>query len=69
MFSMLSNLISLRWLYLALSCKETLEKNGFQDEQYRVVYKRPTDLALKEDVPICCNVCVNELLDEGLAAY
>ena len=41
--------------------------NGFSDDQYKVVYKRPTDLLLKDDVPICCNVCVNEFLDEGLS--
>ncbi len=37
----------------------------FTDEQAKVVYKRPTDLRLKEDVPICCNLLVAPILDEG----
>lgn len=40
----------------------------FTDDQARVIYKRPTDLRLKEDVPICCNLLVAPLLDEGEAA-
>ena len=40
----------------------------FTDDQARVIYKRPTDLRLKEDVPICCNLLVAPLLDEGESA-
>ena len=55
-----------RWLYLAMSCKEVLLANGFTDEQVKVVYKRPTDLALLSDVPIACNLLVCDILDDGL---
>eukprot|EP00210_Caulerpa_lentillifera_P006726 g6428.t1 len=58
--------IAERWLYLAQSCKETLELNGFDPDQYKIVYKRPTDLVLTQDVPVCCNICINDLFDEGL---
>lgn len=37
----------------------------FTDDQARVVYKRPTDLRIKEDVPICCNLLIAPILDEG----
>lgn len=30
-----------------------------------MVYKRPTDLALHTDVPVCCNLLVANVLDEG----
>ena len=31
-------------------------------------YKRPTDLAMLRDVPVSCNVCVNDVLEDGLLA-
>jgi len=37
----------------------------FTEEQFKVMYKRPTDLRLKDDVPVCCNVLVANVLDEG----
>ena len=40
----------------------------FPEERHRVVYKRPTDLKLKEDVPVCCNLLVANIFDEGGAA-
>jgi hypothetical protein len=40
--------------------------NGYRDEQFKVVYKRPTDLALVKDVPICCNVLIADMFDEGV---
>ena len=54
-----------RWLYLALACKESLVSNGFTEEQYKVVYKRPTDLTRAADVPICCNLLLANIFDEG----
>lgn len=54
-----------RWLYLALATKETLEENGFDQEAYKVIYKRPSDLRIIEDVPVCANVLVADILDEG----
>jgi len=55
-----------RWLYLAMACKESLLANGYGDDQVKVVYKRPTDLRALRDVPVACNVCVNEMFDDGL---
>ena len=55
-----------RWLYLAMACKESLLANGYGDDQVTVVYKRPTDLRVLRDVPVACNVCVNEMFDDGL---
>ena len=58
-----------RWLYLALACKETLEENKgelINEERYDVVYKRPTDLQLRKDVPVACNIVVANMIDEGL---
>lgn len=55
-----------RWLYLALACKECMLANEFSEEQLKVVYKRATDLKLKEDVPIVCNLLIANILDEGL---
>lgn len=57
-----------RWLYHAMAAKENLLNNGFSDDQVKVVYKRPTDLAMLRDVPISCNLCVNEVIDDGLLA-
>ncbi len=55
-----------RWLYLAMSAKEVLLKNGYTDDQVKVVYKRPTDLVMKKDVPIVCNLLLCDILDDGL---
>ena len=38
----------------------------FTEEQYKVVYKRPTDLRPQADVPICCNLVLANILDEGV---
>ena len=57
-----------RWLYHAMAAKESLLNNGFSDDQVKVVYKRPTDLAVLRDVPISCNLCVNDMIDDGLLA-
>lgn len=37
----------------------------FPEERYRVVYKRPTDLKAPADVPVCCNLLLANVLDEG----
>ena len=55
-----------RWLYLAMSAKEVLLANGYTDDDAKVVYKRPTDLALIRDVPCACNLLVCDILDDGL---
>ena len=55
-----------RWLYMASSCKTHLKANGVNPEQFKVVYKRPTDLALSVDVPVVCNVLVCDMLEDGL---
>ena len=55
-----------RWLYQAMACKENLLNNGFCDDQVKVVYKRPTDLALLSDVPVYCNLLLNDVIDDGL---
>ncbi len=55
-----------RWLYMAMSCFEHLEANGVTPEQAKVVYKRPTDLALSADVPVVCNVLICDMLEDGL---
>lgn len=54
-----------RWLYLAMACKEALVANGFAEDRYDVIYKRPTDLALLKDVDICCNLFICDIFDEG----
>ena len=41
--------------------------NNAPAECYKVVYKRATDLALGKDVPICCNIILCDMLDEGEA--
>jgi hypothetical protein len=33
--------------------------------QVTVLYKRPTDLALREDVPVVCNLLLADIMDEG----
>jgi protein arginine N-methyltransferase 7 len=53
-------------LYLALAAREALAAAGFAEDRWRVVAKRPTDLRLLADVPVCANVVVVDLLDEGL---
>lgn len=55
-----------RWLYLAMATKENLLNNGYSDDQVKVVYKRPTDVALLRDVPISCNICICDVFDDGL---
>lgn len=55
-----------RWLYLALATKETLTENEMEEERYSVIYKRPTDLKIKDDVAVCCNLLIANILDEGL---
>ena len=49
-----------------MACKENLLSNGYSDDQVKVVYKRPTDLALLRDVPISCNLCICDVFDDGL---
>jgi type III protein arginine methyltransferase len=39
-----------RWLYLALATKEAMVENEIKEESYSVIYKRPTDLKIKEDL-------------------
>ena len=46
-------------------CMQVLMANERPAERYKVVYKRPTDLALGQDVPICCNIVLCDMLDEG----
>ncbi|GLC34375.1 hypothetical protein PLESTM_000188400 [Pleodorina starrii] len=56
-----------RWLYLASAAGEVLAGAGVPPDRYRVSYRRPTELRLREDVPICCNVVVaTDLLNDGL---
>ena len=55
-----------RWLYMAMATKENLLNNGYSDDQVKVIYKRPTDLSLLRDVPISCNLCICDVLDDGL---
>lgn len=31
-----------------------------------MLYKRPTDLALREDVPVVCNLLLADIMDEGV---
>ena len=42
--------------------------NGFSEEVYKVIYKRPSDLSLKADVPVCCNILICDMFDEGAPA-
>ena len=44
---------------------QVLIANNCAAERFTVVYKRPTDLQLGKDVPICCNVVICDMLDEG----
>lgn len=37
----------------------------FSEEAFKVVYKRPTDLTLIGDVPVCANLLIANILDEG----
>ena len=39
--------------------------NGFSEAQYTVIYKRPSDLSIKADVPVCCNILICDMMDEG----
>ena len=54
-----------RWLYLSLACNDPSPANGFTLDQFLVLYKRPTDLRLLTDVPVCCNLLICDILDEG----
>lgn len=54
-----------RWIYLSVTCKETLKLNSFEEDRFKVIYKRPTDLRLQTDVPILCNLLMCDILDEG----
>ena len=58
--------VSERWLYLASVCKENLLANGYSDDSVRVVYKRPTDLTLRKDLPVFANILVADALDDAL---
>ena len=49
-----------------MACKENLLNNGFCDDQVKVIYKRPTDLSLLADVPVYCNLFLNDIIDDGL---
>ena len=40
--------------------------NKFPEELYKVIYKRPSDLSLKADVPVCCNILICDMFDEGM---
>jgi hypothetical protein len=40
----------------------------FSPERYTVLYKRPTDLKLRQDVPVCCNLLLANIFDEGATA-
>ncbi len=31
-----------------------------------MIYKRPSDLSLKADVPVCCNILICDMFDEGV---
>lgn len=55
-----------RWLYLALGCKASLDANGVSPDAACVIYKRPTDLVLRTDVPVACNLLVCDMLEDGL---
>ena len=55
-----------RWLYLAGSCHEALRSNGIGPDRAKTVYKRPTDVRLRDDVPVCCNIIVADLLEDGV---
>ena len=55
-----------RWLYLAMAAKESFVTNDFNDDQAKVVYKRPSDLLMPQDVPVACNVLLAaNLLEDG----
>ncbi|KAI8104703.1 hypothetical protein M9434_003256 [Picochlorum sp. BPE23] len=55
-----------RWLYLALACKETMMENEIDEDLYSIVYKRPTDLRIKTDVEICCNLLIANIFDKEI---
>ena len=55
-----------RWLYLALEAREALLANGFAEERFTVLYKRATDLRLLVDLPMCCNLLLCDVLDDGM---
>lgn len=55
-----------RWLYLSLACKETMMENEIDEDTYNIVYKRPVDLRIKSDVPVCCNLLVANIMDKEI---
>lgn len=59
-----------RWLYCALGTQEALEANGAAPERFRVLHKRPTDLAARTDMGAPANVVVADmLLDDGACVH
>lgn len=52
-------------LHIAVSMQDA---NAVPEERYSVVYKRPSDLALLRDVPVCCNLLICDMFDEGGSA-
>jgi hypothetical protein len=45
--------------------KEPIHTMSRRRSQVTVLYKRPTDLALREDVPVVCNLLLADIMDEG----
>jgi hypothetical protein len=37
----------------------------FSEEAFKVIYKRPTDLTLINDLPVCANLLIANIFDEG----
>lgn len=55
-----------RWLYLSLACKETMMENEIDEDAYNIVYKRPVDLRIKSDIPVCCNLLIANIIDKEI---
>ncbi len=53
------------WCLKVGSLPCTQVANKFSEELYSVIYKRPSDLSLKADVPVCCNILICDMFDEG----
>lgn len=51
------------WSVFSLDIFTTVQVS---EESYRVIYKRPTDLKVKEDVEVCCNLLITNIFDKGL---
>ena len=61
-------LVSLVWCrcqYLASAAQQLLLDNGAAAESFHVVCKPYTELQLGQDVHICCNLLVADLVDDG----